>query len=56
MPASQTLAAERVHVAPFRYYVWLPALRIADMWLRPRTKECYPVVIVLASAIFHRPA
>jgi 4-amino-4-deoxy-L-arabinose transferase-like glycosyltransferase len=30
------LAAERIHVAPVRYYVWLPALRIADMWLRPR--------------------
>ena len=24
-----------------RYYVWLPALRIADMWLRPRT-ELFP--------------
>ncbi|HKV79251.1 MAG TPA: hypothetical protein VJP02_13980, partial [Candidatus Sulfotelmatobacter sp.] len=23
------------------YYVWLPALRIADMWLRPRT-ELFP--------------
>jgi 4-amino-4-deoxy-L-arabinose transferase-like glycosyltransferase len=124
------LAAERVHAAPLRYYVWLPAVRIADMWLRPRTElfpsdprwwefnddarwltvslafgvlnlayvltagtgllrrreffgiglfvlflvlrsaflgslenpeprytlECYPIVIVLASAIFHRPA
>ena len=36
-----TLAAERVHSAPLRYYVWLPALRIADMWLRPRT-ELFP--------------
>jgi hypothetical protein len=35
------LAAERVHAAPLRYYVWLPALRIADMWLRPRT-ELFP--------------
>ena len=35
------LAAERVHAAPVRYYVWLPALRIADMWLRPRT-ELFP--------------
>ena len=35
------LAAERVHTAPTRYYVWLPALRIADMWLRPRT-ELFP--------------
>ncbi|HEV2399543.1 MAG TPA: glycosyltransferase family 39 protein [Candidatus Sulfotelmatobacter sp.] len=32
------LAAERIHHAPLRYYVWLPALRIADMWLRPRTE------------------
>ncbi|MGA8621176.1 MAG: glycosyltransferase family 39 protein [Candidatus Sulfotelmatobacter sp.] len=32
------LAAERVRAAPLRYYVWLPALRIADMWLRPRTE------------------
>jgi 4-amino-4-deoxy-L-arabinose transferase-like glycosyltransferase len=32
------LAAERVHHAPLRYYIWLPALRIADMWLRPRTE------------------
>jgi 4-amino-4-deoxy-L-arabinose transferase-like glycosyltransferase len=35
------LAAERVHASPLRYYVWLPALRIADMWLRPRT-ELFP--------------
>jgi 4-amino-4-deoxy-L-arabinose transferase-like glycosyltransferase len=35
------LAAERVHTAPLRYYVWLPAVRIADMWLRPRT-ELFP--------------
>jgi 4-amino-4-deoxy-L-arabinose transferase-like glycosyltransferase len=32
------LAAERIQAAPLRYYVWLPALRIADMWLRPRTE------------------
>jgi hypothetical protein len=32
------LAAERVHHSPFRYYVGLPLLRIADMWLRPRTE------------------
>jgi hypothetical protein len=32
------LAAARIHEAPLRYYVWLPALRIADMWLRPRTE------------------
>ena len=35
------LAAERIRSAPLRYYVWLPALRIADMWLRPRT-ELFP--------------
>jgi len=32
------LAAERRQAAPLRYYVWLPALRIADMWMRPRTE------------------
>jgi 4-amino-4-deoxy-L-arabinose transferase-like glycosyltransferase len=32
------LAAARVHAAPLRYYVWLPAVRIADMWLRPRAE------------------
>jgi len=32
------LAAARIHAAPMRYYMWLPALRIADMWLRPRTE------------------
>jgi 4-amino-4-deoxy-L-arabinose transferase-like glycosyltransferase len=35
------LAAQRVRAAPLRYYLWLPALRIADMWLRPRT-ELFP--------------
>lgn len=35
------LADERIHNAPLRYYMWLPALRIADMWLRPRT-ELFP--------------
>jgi len=32
------LAAGRIHRAPLRYYLWLPLLRIADMWLRPRTE------------------
>ena len=32
------LGNERIKRAPFRYYVRLPALRIADMWLRPRTE------------------
>lgn len=35
------LAAQRIHAAPLRYYLWLPAVRIADMWLRPRT-ELFP--------------
>jgi 4-amino-4-deoxy-L-arabinose transferase-like glycosyltransferase len=32
------LALTRMQAAPLRYYVWLPAARIADMWLRPRTE------------------
>ena len=36
------LARERIAHAPLRYYVELPAMRIADMWLRPRT-EMLPV-------------
>jgi hypothetical protein len=32
------LADERIRRDPLRYYVWLPALRVADMWLRPRTE------------------
>ncbi len=32
------LANERIRRRPLRYYVVLPALRIADMWLRPRTE------------------
>lgn len=35
------LARERIHTAPLRYYLWLPAIRIADMWFRPRT-ELFP--------------
>jgi hypothetical protein len=31
------IAKERIARAPLRYYLWLPAARIADMWLRPRT-------------------
>jgi 4-amino-4-deoxy-L-arabinose transferase-like glycosyltransferase len=34
----ESLAVERIHDAPLRYYVTLPFLRIADMWLRPRTE------------------
>jgi 4-amino-4-deoxy-L-arabinose transferase-like glycosyltransferase len=32
------LANERIRAHPVRYYVWLSLLRIADMWLRPRTE------------------
>ena len=32
------LAAERIRHAPLRYYIGLPLVRIADMWLRPRTE------------------
>jgi hypothetical protein len=32
------LAEQRIARHPLRYYLWLPALRIADMWLRPRTE------------------
>ena len=33
-----TLAQQRIRRAPLRYYVGLPLLRMADMWLRPRTE------------------
>jgi 4-amino-4-deoxy-L-arabinose transferase-like glycosyltransferase len=32
------LAAQRIHDAPLRYYLWLPLARVADMCLRPRTE------------------
>jgi len=32
------IAAERIHAHPARYYLGLPVLRIADMWLRPRSE------------------
>lgn len=32
------LAQQRIHASPLRYYVWLPLVRIVDMWLRPRTE------------------
>jgi hypothetical protein len=34
----QALAEERIRAAPLRYYLGLPLLRIADLWLRPRTE------------------
>ena len=36
------LAAERIQVHPLRYYVILPIVRVADMWLRPRTELLPP--------------
>ena len=32
------LANDRIRANPLRYYVWLPALRSLDMWVRPRTE------------------
>jgi Dolichyl-phosphate-mannose-protein mannosyltransferase len=32
------LAQERIRAHPLRYYVTLPLLRLADMWLRPRVE------------------
>ncbi len=36
------LAADRIRAHPARYYAALPALRIVDMWLRPRTEILPP--------------
>ncbi|MGH9643650.1 MAG: glycosyltransferase family 39 protein [Terriglobales bacterium] len=36
------LAWERIRAHPFRYYVALPIVRVADMWLRPRTELLPP--------------
>jgi 4-amino-4-deoxy-L-arabinose transferase-like glycosyltransferase len=36
------LAEERIRSHPLRYYVVLPATKIADMWLRPRTELLPP--------------
>jgi 4-amino-4-deoxy-L-arabinose transferase-like glycosyltransferase len=36
------LARERIGAHPFRYYVRLPLMRAADLWLRPRT-EMLPI-------------
>jgi 4-amino-4-deoxy-L-arabinose transferase-like glycosyltransferase len=34
----ESLASVRIRAHPMRYYLWLPLIRIADMWLRPRTE------------------
>jgi hypothetical protein len=36
------LAASRIRAHPIRYYITLPLLRVADMWLRPRTELLPP--------------
>ena len=36
------LARERIRAKPLRYYLGLPLVRIADMWLRPRTELLPP--------------
>lgn len=36
------LAVQRIRAHPVRYYFELPMLRIADMWLRPRTELLPP--------------
>ena len=38
----EALAQERIRSHPLRYYVLLPALKIVDMWLRPRTELLPP--------------
>jgi 4-amino-4-deoxy-L-arabinose transferase-like glycosyltransferase len=32
------LASQRIQQSRWRYYIWLPVLRVSDMWLRPRTE------------------
>lgn len=39
-----TIAGERIAAHPIRYYFELPLLRVADMWLRPRTEILPPDV------------
>ena len=38
------VAEERIRTHPLRYYLELPVLRVADMWLRPRTEMLPPDV------------
>jgi hypothetical protein len=40
--AFDQLARERIRAHPLRYYLILPAMRAADLWLRPRT-EMLPI-------------
>jgi 4-amino-4-deoxy-L-arabinose transferase-like glycosyltransferase len=34
----ESIASERIRAHPVRYYLGLPLIRIADMWVRPRTE------------------
>jgi len=36
------MAVERIGTHPLRYYVWLPIVKITDMWMRPRTELLPP--------------
>ncbi len=36
-----TLAQQSIRRHPFRFYVALPLMRLADMWLRPRTEQLW---------------
>lgn len=38
----ESIAADRIRAHRFRYYVALPVMRVADMWLRPRTELLPP--------------
>ena len=38
------IAADAIRAHPIRYYVVLPLMRVADMWLRPRTEILPPDV------------
>lgn len=40
----EALAAQRIRAHPVRYYGTLPLLRVADVWLRPRTELLPPDV------------
>ena len=35
------LAKQRIRRHPFRFYAVLPVMRLADMWLRPRTEQLW---------------
>ena len=49
------IAADRVRAHPFRYYIELPTLRLANMWLRPRT-EMLPIALDWWNFRAHRAA